>query len=118
MYFKERCFALNAETLIDRAFSDLKYIGGTYGALNNPTNFLCLLLKMLQIQPEEDIVLEFINQDDHKYIRALGCFYYRLTEQKASKIYKILEPLYSNYKRMIIREQNEYKVIHMDEFID
>ena len=33
-YFKERCFALNAETLIDRVYDDLKYIGGTYGALH------------------------------------------------------------------------------------
>ena len=46
-YFKEKCFALTAETLVDRAFSDLKYVGGTYGAMSIPTKFLCLLLKML-----------------------------------------------------------------------
>ena len=48
-YFKEKCFALTAETIIDRVYEDLKYVGGTFGALHRPTKFLCLLLKMLQI---------------------------------------------------------------------
>lgn len=46
-YTKTKLFALDAESLIDRAF-ELKYIGGTYGAgITRPTNFICLLLKML-----------------------------------------------------------------------
>ena len=50
-YTKEKLFALDAETLVDRAF-ELKYIGGTYGmGITRPTKFSCLLLKMLQIQP-------------------------------------------------------------------
>lgn len=59
-YTKEKLFALDAESLIDRAF-ELKYIGGTYGSgITRPTKFICLLLKMLQIQPSEEIVLELI----------------------------------------------------------
>ena len=46
-YSKEKLFALNAESLLDRAF-ELKYIGGTYGTgITRPTKFICLLLKML-----------------------------------------------------------------------
>lgn len=46
-YTKVKLFALDAESLIDRAF-ELKYIGGTYGAgITRPTKFICLLLKML-----------------------------------------------------------------------
>lgn len=83
-YFKEKCFALTAETLIDRAI-ELKYIGGTFGGNRRPTKFLCLVLKMLQIQPDNEIVLEFIKNKDYKYIRALGAFYWRLVSQgKAS----------------------------------
>jgi pre-mRNA-splicing factor 38A len=48
-YTKEKLFALNAESLIDRAF-ELKYIGAMVGqGVTRPTNFLCLLLKMLQM---------------------------------------------------------------------
>jgi len=76
-YTKEHCFALTAETLVDKAF-ELKYIGGTYGGQRRPTKFLCLLLKMLQIQPDQDIVLELVNNPDYKYIRALGMIYLRM----------------------------------------
>ncbi len=47
-YWKEECFALNAETIIDKAIK-LKTIGGLYGGAKKPTKFMCLLLKMLQM---------------------------------------------------------------------
>jgi len=39
---------------------------------------LCLLLKMLQIQPDEDIILELVKNKDYKYIRLLGIVYFRM----------------------------------------
>ena len=56
---------LTAELLVDKAL-ELKYIGGVYGGNVKPTPFLCLLLKMLQIQPAKDIIVEFIAQQDYK----------------------------------------------------
>lgn len=58
-YFKEKCFALTAETVVDRAF-DLRYVGGVYSSMHRPTPFLCLVLKLLQIQPDEDIIDAYI----------------------------------------------------------
>ena len=58
---------------------------GTYGGARNPSNFLCLVLKLLQIQPAEEVVREYILQDDSKYLRLLGAFYLRLTA-KADKV--------------------------------
>jgi len=65
-YWKEHCFGLTAETLVDRAV-ELDHIGGTHGGARRPTPFMCLILKMLQIQPEKEIVLEFIKNEDYKY---------------------------------------------------
>ncbi len=45
---------------------ELRFVGGIYGGNVKPTPFLCLLLKMLQIQPEKDIVVYFITQQDYK----------------------------------------------------
>ena len=73
---------------------------------------------MLQIQPEEDIVLEFINQDHVKYLRALGLIYFRMTCPKHDKIFRILESKQNDFRRMIEKVEIEYKVLHMDEFID
>ena len=53
-----------AETLIDKAI-ELKAIGGVYGN-NKPTEFMCLLLKLLQIQPEKEILLEYLQADEFK----------------------------------------------------
>lgn len=58
------CFYL-ADLIVDRAL-DLRYVGGIYAGNVKPTPFLCLALKMLQIQPEKDIIIEFIQQEQSK----------------------------------------------------
>ncbi|XP_067136978.1 pre-mRNA-splicing factor 38A-like [Centruroides vittatus] len=116
-YWKEECFALTAELLVDKAM-ELKFLGGVFGGNIKPTPFLCLILKMLQIQPEKDIIVEFIRQEDFKYVRALGAVYLRLTGTSV-ECYKYLEPLYDDYRKL--RRQNRlgaFEVVHMDEFID
>ena len=50
---------------MDKAM-ELKSIGGVFGGNVKPTPFLCLVLKMLQIQPDKDIVIEFIKNEDFK----------------------------------------------------
>lgn len=54
-----------AELVVDKAV-ELKYIGGVCGANIRPTPFLCLVLKMLQICPEKDIIVEFIKNEEFK----------------------------------------------------
>lgn len=56
---------LKAESLIDKAI-ETKYIGGVYGN-QRPTEFLCLILKLLQIQPEKEILVEYLRADEFKY---------------------------------------------------
>lgn len=57
---------VTAETIIDKTI-ELKSIGGVYGN-QKPTEFLCLLLKLLQIQPEKEILLEYLQADEFKYV--------------------------------------------------
>jgi pre-mRNA-splicing factor 38A len=119
LYWKEKCFALTSETIIDRAI-ELKYIGGTYGATKYPTDFICLVLKMLQIQPSDEIIDEYLSDDiaDYKYLRALTAFYVRLTA-RSPNVYKKLEPLYNDYRKLRVRyPDGSYSILHMDEFIE
>lgn len=62
-YWKEQCFGITSESIVDKAVA-LKYAGGTYAGNVKPTRFLCLILKMLQLQPEKEIVLEYIQNED------------------------------------------------------
>lgn len=60
-------FCIIAELLVDKAI-ELRFVGGVYGGNIQPTPFLCLILKMLQIQPEKDIIIEFIKNEEFKYV--------------------------------------------------
>ncbi|CRH00198.1 pre-mRNA-splicing factor 38A, putative [Plasmodium relictum] len=116
-YWKEKCFALTSESIIDQAIN-LKYVGGTYGGNRKPTRFLCLILKLLQIQPDKDIVYEYIKNEEFIYLRALGIFYLRLIG-KSLEIYKNLEPILYDYRKIRIRLQDgTFQKIYMDEFVD
>jgi len=116
-YWKEECFALTSELVVDKAM-ELRYVGGVYAGNIKPTPFLCLTLKMLQIQPQKDIVIEFIRNEDFKYVRALGAYYMRLTGTSLD-CYKYLEPLLNDYRKIRLRDRDgKYHLSHMDEFID
>lgn len=115
-YWKEQCFGLTAETLVDRAI-ELRHIGGTYGGVRKPTKFICLLLKMLQIQPEMEIIAEFVKNDDYKYVRCLGALYLRCVGRPVD-VYNYLEPLYADYSKIRIRSAEGWHLSHVDEFVD
>jgi len=117
IYWNEQCFDLTPETLVDKAM-ELKAVGGTYGGNNKATPFLCLILKMLQLNPARDIVLEFINNVDFKYMRCLGAFYLRLTGASVD-VYKYLEPVYADYRKIrYFNKEGRCEIIHVDDFID
>lgn len=97
---------------------EIRYVGGVFGGNIKPTPFLCLTLKMLQIQPEKDIVVEFIKNEEFKYVRALGAFYLRLTGTSID-VYKYLEPLYNDNRKLRNQNRNgQFEIMHMDEYID
>jgi len=116
-YWKEECFALSAELLVDKAMN-LRYIAGVYGGNVKPSPFLCLTLKMLQIQPEKDIIIEFIKQDEFKYVRALGSYYLRLVYPSLD-CHKYLAPLLNDYRKLRVMDRNGiFKLTYVDQFID
>jgi pre-mRNA-splicing factor 38A len=141
-YWKEQCFGLNAATLCDRA-ADMTFIGGTYGGMGKPTQFLCLAFKLLQLVPSKEIILAYLNfsegnevdaeedndddalRDDipqtkkgeFKYLRALAAFYIRLAWEPV-EIYQTLEPLLADYRKLKRRTREGFVLTYMDQFID
>ncbi|KPV76436.1 uncharacterized protein RHOBADRAFT_13440 [Rhodotorula graminis WP1] len=116
IYWKEHCFALTSATVIDRAV-ELEAVGGTY-ANTRPTEFICLVLKLLQLQPEREIVLEYLRAEEFKYLRALAAFYVRLTFDSLN-CYEVLEPLLNDYRKLRFRAMDgSYSILTIDEFAD
>ena len=66
--------ALTSQAVYSRSFqsNDRAHAGGTYGGGRKPTEFMCLTLKLLQLQPDKEIVVEYIKDEDYKYVRLLG----------------------------------------------
>lgn len=117
IYWKGECFALDSETILDKAVL-LDHIGTTYGGDRKATPFLCLLVKLLQIRPSTDIVLEYINNERFKYLTALGILYLRLTEPSVV-VHKSIEHLYQDYRRIRIRNlDGSFGIIHLDELVE
>ncbi|CAG8573394.1 14658_t:CDS:2 [Acaulospora colombiana] len=114
-YWKEECFALTAVSLIDKAIK-LNTIGGVYDN-TKPTEFICLLLKLLQIQPEKEIIVEYLLVEEYKYLRALAAIYIRLTFG-AVEVYELLEPLLNDYSKLRQLSISGYSLTYMDEFVD
>ena len=116
-YWKEQCFAVNEATLCDRAAA-ITFIGGTYGVSQKPTPFLCLMLKLLQLLPERAIVLEYLQQEEFKYLSALAAFYVRLTFQ-AKDVFETLEPMLGDWRKLRRRtREGGVAITYLDQFVD
>jgi pre-mRNA-splicing factor 38A len=112
LYWKQHCFGLSAEALVDKAV-ELSFVGGMFGEPRKPTDFSCLLLKLLQIAPDKDI-----RNDEFKYLRVLGAMYFRLVG-RAADVYRYLEPLLNDYRRIRVRNPDgAFSLAYIDEMID
>ncbi|KAI9804472.1 MAG: hypothetical protein M1825_001371 [Sarcosagium campestre] len=115
-YWKEQCFGLNEATLCDRAVN-VSYVGGIAGTAQKPTPFLCLAFKLLQLSPDRKIILEYLANEDFKYLRALAAFYVRLTFDPP-EVYKTLEPLLADYRKVKRRTRTGFSLSYIDQFVD
>jgi hypothetical protein len=75
------------------------------------------LLKLLQIQPDKDVAITYIQQSEFKYVRALGAIYLRLVGS-ARDVYTYLEPLLSDWRKLRCRSTTQWSILHVDEFVD
>ena len=62
--------------------------------------------------------MEFIKNEDYKYVRLLGAFYLRLVG-KPLDVYQYLEPLFNDYRRCRRRTADGgYVVQNLDSFVE
>lgn len=114
-YFKHSCNTLDVSCLA-RLANELCYIGGIYGN-TKPTPFICLLQRLLQMQPSKEDLFGIYNSGA-KYAQALISFYVRMTFA-SSEVYRFLEPVLADYKKLRQRLRNgSFEITTMDQFID
>lgn len=118
-FWKDQCFALNEADIVNRVVEHVHFIGGTYGDAQRPSPFLCLALKLLQLAPSDDILNEYLQYggEKFKYLRALACFYIRLT-RTAKDVYLTLEPFLSDQRKLKRKGRMGTTLTYMDQFVD
>lgn len=118
-FYKEQCFALNEADIVDRVAEHVTFIGGTYGSSQKPTPFVCLAFKLLQLAPSDEVLKEYMGMggEEFKYLRALACFYVRLT-RRAQDVYTALEPFLEDYRKLRRKGRVGTRISYMDEFVD
>ncbi|KAI1178924.1 PRP38 family-domain-containing protein [Nemania sp. FL0916] len=118
-FWKEQCFGVNEADIIDRVASHVKFVGGTYGVSQTPSPFLCLAFKLLQLSPGDDVLGVYLEYggEKWKYLRALACFYVRLT-RKAEDVHKVLEGYLGDRRKLRRRGREGVRVGYVDEFVD
>ena len=130
-YWKERAFALNELSLVDRVMLDVQSVGVVFGAHNRPTPFFCLLVKLLQMKPDVESVRHFVTlthgpvtddpekRKDLRYLRVLGAFYLRLTLHTSPDLYTLLEPLYADCRQVnVVQCSGEAQSLSIDAIVD
>ncbi|RYC59876.1 hypothetical protein CHU98_g6330 [Xylaria longipes] len=118
-FWKEQCFGVNEADIVDRVVSHVSFIGGTYGDNQKPSPFLCLAFKLLQLAPGDDVLEAYLKYggEKFKYLRALACFYVRLT-RKAENVYAVLEPFLEDKRKLRRRGRAGAALTFVDEFVD
>ncbi len=101
--------------MIDKA-AELTFLGGVFTGITKPTPFLCLAMKLLQLQPELEIAMAFIENSDFKYLRALGALYIRIVAPSAD-VYKLLEPLLQDSRKLKFMNKDGGKCVTLDVFV-
>ncbi|KAI1748146.1 PRP38 family-domain-containing protein [Xylaria castorea] len=118
-FWKEQCFGLNEADVVDRVVSHVSFVAGTYGDAQKPSPFLCLAFKLLQLAPGDDVLQAYLRYggERFKYLRALACFYVRLT-RKAENVYKVLEPFLEDKRKLRRRGREGAALTFVDDFVD
>ncbi|EGX91084.1 RNA binding protein, putative [Cordyceps militaris CM01] len=118
-FYKEQCFALNEADIVDRVVEHVRFIGGTSGMTQKPSPFLCLAFKLLELSPSDAVIAEYLayGGEHFKYLRALACFYLRLTRQ-AKDVYATLEPFLEDRRKLRRRGRDRTTLTYVDEFVD
>jgi pre-mRNA-splicing factor 38A len=115
-YWITKLFYANATTILDLAVA-LEYYGGVSGAMGQPSDFLCLLLKLLVIKPEADVIQMFL-ETDFRYLRLLALVYVRLTAAPKD-VYETLEPFYLDFRQLAHKQgDGSFAMRHLDECVD
>lgn len=128
LFYKQHLFLANELTILETIVAHVHYIGGT-DAGGRPSPFLCCLLRLLELEPLQEILQLYLQQNGYnqfKYLTALTLLYCRLV-QKPSAFYALYDQYITDYRKLRVALKLpdfshavpvHYKLTYMDEWVD
>lgn len=104
VFYKQHLFLTNEQSILTVIAAQVHYIGGT-DAEGRPSPFLCCLVRLLEIDPLQEIIKLYLAQLGHrhfKYLTALALIYVRMVFP-APEAYLLLEAHTADLRRLRAR---------------
>lgn len=114
-FWTESCEPYEVTSVLNLA-NNLDHIGGVFSN-TKPCPFLCLVLKLLQIQPSLEVVLQQLSSKN-RYCSCLFALYLRMVAEPLV-IYENLELMLACYSKVKMRKSDgTFYISTVDQFID
>lgn len=121
-YWISKASTINFYSLLDECIDSVHVVGVYINKGKTVVSrFMCLLFRLIHIQPPIDVVLWLVDFRNHKfkYICVLFSLYYRIICENPVEIYNVLEPLLEDYRKIRVFDlDGTVKIAHVDEIID
>lgn len=112
LYWKQYCFNINAATILDRCL-ELNCVGAMENS-GRPFPFVCLLVKLVQLNPQRSIIEFYVSQFRFKYLKLLALVYVRLVYKDS----EYLKVHLVDYRKIRLFENGVFSLTYMDECVD
>lgn len=128
LFYKEKLFLTNELSIVPVVVEHVQFIGGT-DQNERPSPFLCCLLRLLELEPSQEIIKILLKQNGYnefKYLTALALLYCRLV-CNTREMYALYDEYISDYRKLRFQLKTpifkndrpiRFSVIHMDDWID
>lgn len=129
IFYKQHLYLTNEATILPVITQNIHYIAGT-DSVGRPSPYLCCLLRLLELEPSEEILDIYIDQlgyNEFKYLTALIIHYTRLVFP-SGYVYNKLDSYYEDFRKLRVKLKSpefdskkmpiNFKLTYMDQWVD
>lgn len=127
LFYKQYLHLTNELTILPVIVQHINFLAGT-DAMGRPSPFICCLLRLLELEPSEEVVRMCLDQSQFKYLTALMLVYTRFAWPSSSQpqVYETLERYYPDYRKLRFQlkypevvdgRQLRFKISFIDELV-
>lgn len=128
LFYKQHLHLANELALVPVVVNEVHFVGGTDDS-GRPSPFLCCLLRMLELEPLDEIVQLYLSQNGYnefKYLTAMALLYCRMVSNGPT-VYSLYDQYIEDYRKLRVQLKTpkfvqdrpiRYELSHLDEWVE